>query len=84
VLALVRFPQDPEPLLAEGVWRGRIVDVPRGSGGFGYDPHFEDLETGMTGAELPLERKNALSHRGKAMRALIAKLVADDMSGTAS
>ena len=84
VLALVRFPQDPEPLLAEGVWRGRIVDVPRGSGGFGYDPHFEDLETGMTGAELPLERKNALSHRGKAMRALIAKLMADDMSGTAS
>ena len=84
VLALVRFPQDPEPLLAEGVWRGRIVDVPRGSGGFGYDPHFEDLETGMTGAELPLERKNALSHRGKAMRALIAKLVADDGGGGAS
>ena len=43
-------------------------------GGFGYDPHFEDAATGLTGAELPLERKNELSHRGKAMRALIARL----------
>ena len=51
-----------------------IVDAPRGTGGFGYDPHFEDLATGMTGAELPLARKNELSHRGKAMRALIDKL----------
>ena len=53
---------------------GEIVDAPRGDGGFGYDPHFEDLETGMTGAELPLARKNELSHRGRAMRALIARL----------
>ena len=74
VLALVQSPDDPEPLLAEGRWYGRIVDEPRGSGGFGYDPHFEDLQTGLTGAELPLEQKNALSHRGLAMRALIAKL----------
>ncbi|MCC6197096.1 MAG: RdgB/HAM1 family non-canonical purine NTP pyrophosphatase [Burkholderiales bacterium] len=74
VLVLVRHAQDPEPLIAEGRWHGRIVDTPRGSGGFGYDPHFEDAATGMTGAELPLGRKNALSHRGKAMRALIAKL----------
>ena len=61
-------------MLAEGVWHGMIVDAPRGTGGFGYDPHFEDLATGMTGAELPLARKNELSHRGKAMRALIDKL----------
>jgi XTP/dITP diphosphohydrolase len=74
VLVLVRAPDDPEPLLAEGAWHGRIVDTPRGTGGFGYDPHFEDLETGLTGAELPLERKNSLSHRGKALRALIARL----------
>ena len=74
VLVLVRHADDPEPLIAEGQWHGRIVDVPRGSGGFGYDPHFEDLATGLTGAELPLERKNELSHRGKAMRALIARL----------
>ncbi|HWD16962.1 MAG TPA: non-canonical purine NTP pyrophosphatase, partial [Casimicrobiaceae bacterium] len=65
---------DPEPIIAEGRWDGRIVDAPRGSGGFGYDPHFEDAETGLTGAELPLVQKNALSHRGQAMRALIEKL----------
>ena len=84
MLVLVRFPDDPEPLLAEGAWHGRIVDSPRGSGGFGYDPHFEDLETGLTGAELPLERKNALSHRGKAMRAMIDRLRAEpiDAAGT--
>ena len=74
VLVLVRHASDPEPIIAEGRWHGRIVDAPRGDGGFGYDPHFEDLETGMTGAELPLARKNELSHRGKAMRALIARL----------
>ena len=74
VLALVRHAGDPEPMLAEGVWHGMIVDAPHGTGGFGYDPHFEDLATGMTGAELPLARKNELSHRGKAMRALIDKL----------
>jgi XTP/dITP diphosphohydrolase len=77
VLVLLRAPNDPEPLIAEGTWHGRIVDTPRGSGGFGYDPHFEDLATGLTGAELPLERKNALSHRGKAMRALISRLMMD-------
>jgi XTP/dITP diphosphohydrolase len=47
---------------------------PRGAGGFGYDPHFLDAETGLTGAELPLERKNELSHRGKAIRSLVARL----------
>lgn len=74
VLVWVRAPDDPEPIVAEGAWHGRIVEAPRGSGGFGYDPHFEDLETGMTGAELPLEKKNALSHRGRAIRALIEQL----------
>ena len=74
VLVLVRHADDPEPIIAEGAWHGTIVDAPRGSGGFGYDPHFLDAETGLTGAELPLERKNELSHRGKAMRALIARL----------
>lgn len=74
VLVLVRHREDPEPIIAEGRWHGTIVDAPRGSGGFGYDPHFEDLATGMTGAELPLARKNELSHRGQAMRALIERL----------
>ena len=80
VLVLVRHPEDPEPIIAEGSWHGRIIDEPRGSGGFGYDPHFEDLETGLTGAELPLEQKNVLSHRGKAMRALIERLRAEGHS----
>ena len=74
MLVLVRHAADPEPLIAEGTWHGTIVDAPRGSGGFGYDPHFQDAATGLTGAELPLERKNELSHRGQAMRALLAKL----------
>jgi XTP/dITP diphosphohydrolase len=74
VLVLLRHAGDPEPVIAEGRWDGRVIDAPRGSGGFGYDPHFEDVETGMTGAELPLELKNARSHRGHAMRALLARL----------
>jgi XTP/dITP diphosphohydrolase len=77
VLVLLRHAEDPEPVIAEGRWDGRVVDAPRGSGGFGYDPHFEDIETGMTGAEVPLEIKNARSHRGHAMRALLARLQAD-------
>jgi len=74
VLVLMRTADDPQPLIAEGSWWGTIADEARGSGGFGYDPHFRDAETGMSGAEMPLELKNAVSHRGKAMRALIAHL----------
>lgn len=74
VLVLVRHARDPEPIVAEGAWHGTIVDAPRGAGGFGYDPHFLDPATGLTAAQLPLEQKNELSHRGKAMRALIARL----------
>jgi len=74
VLVLVRRPDDPEPIIAEGSWAGRIVDVARGDGGFGYDPYFEDIDTGLTGAEMPLDLKNARSHRGHAMRALVARL----------
>jgi len=74
VLALLRHADDPEPIITEGTWHGTIIDAPRGAGGFGYDPHFLDGETGLTGAELPLEKKNELSHRGKAMRALIERL----------
>ncbi len=77
VLALVRHADDPEPIIAEGTWHGTIVDVPRGTSGFGYDPHFLDAATGVTGAELPLDKKNELSHRGKAIRALIARLQAE-------
>lgn len=81
VLVLVRHAQDPEPLIAEGVWHGVVVDAARGSGGFGYDPHFQDLDTGLTGAELPLAKKNEISHRGKAMRQLIARLWDESRDG---
>ena len=74
VLVLVRHAEDPEPIIAEGAWHGTIVDVPRGGGGFGYDPHFVDAESGLAAAELPLARKNDVSHRGKAMRALLARI----------
>ncbi len=74
MLALMRQADDPEPILAEGRWDGTIIDAPRGSGGFGYDAHFLDAKSGLTGAELPPEQKNARSHRGMAMRSLIARL----------
>ncbi len=74
VLVLVRHAEDPEPMIAEGRWHGAIVDTPRGDGGFGYDPYFVDAESGMTGAEMPLAQKNAVSHRGRALRSLIAML----------
>jgi XTP/dITP diphosphohydrolase len=77
VLALTRYGDDPEPIIVEGRWDGVIVDTPRGNGGFGYDPHFLDPESGLTGAEMPLKQKNERSHRGKAMRALIARLQAE-------
>jgi len=76
VLVAVRDPQDPEPIVAEGRWYGRIVEQPRGLNGFGYDPHFWLDELGLTAAELTAERKNALSHRGKAMRRLRGELAA--------
>jgi XTP/dITP diphosphohydrolase len=77
VLVLLRRADDPEPIIAEGKWHGSIVDTPRGTGGFGYDPHFLDATTGLTGAELPLEAKNERSHRGKAIRALLTRLRED-------
>jgi XTP/dITP diphosphohydrolase len=74
VLVLVRHADDPEPMIAEGIWDGTVIDSPRGTGGFGYDPHFFDPKFGLTGAEFPLEQKNEISHRGKAMRLLIEQL----------
>ena len=74
ILVLVRRADDAEPIVVEGRWNGIVIDEPRGSGGFGYDPHFLDPQYGLTGAEFALEDKNAVSHRGKAMRLLIARL----------
>jgi XTP/dITP diphosphohydrolase len=74
VLALLRHAEDPQPLLAEGVWEGRILDAPRGSGGFGYDPVFFDVERGIGAAELDVAIKNRISHRGRALAQLRARL----------
>ncbi len=74
VLALVMREDDPEPVIAEGRWYGEVIDTPRGSGGFGYDPYFLDPEIGLTGAEMPIDQKGARSHRGRAFARLVAAL----------
>jgi XTP/dITP diphosphohydrolase len=66
---------DAAPIVAEAAWEGFMLDAPRGSGGFGYDPYFWLPELDKTAAELAPEEKNRLSHRGKAMRALRAALL---------
>ncbi len=70
-LVMVRKHDDPQPLIAEGIWNGSILKKPRGAGGFGYDPIFLDSITGKSAAELAPELKNKLSHRGKAMRKML-------------
>lgn len=70
-LVLVRRHDDPQPLIAEGIWTGEILDSPRGSQGFGYDPLFLDDKTDKTGAELESEIKNHISHRGHALRKML-------------
>ncbi len=69
-------PDDPDPLSAEGVWEGVILDAPRGANGFGYDPYFWLPELGVTAAELEPEEKNRRSHRGLALRLLRERLAA--------
>lgn len=74
VLALVRDANDPQPLIAEGLWEGRILRERRGGNGFGYDPVFLDPENGVSAAELAPAIKNAISHRGRALAVLKQRL----------
>ena len=74
VLALLRSPEDPRPIIVEGSWEGRILRAPRGDNGFGYDPVFLDPENAMSAAELDPAIKNTISHRGRALAALKARL----------
>jgi len=76
IMVYVRYPDDPQPIIAEGAWYGEIIDTPRGAGGFGYDPYFLVPGFGRTGAELSAEEKNGISHRGQALRALVERLKA--------
>ena len=73
-LVVLRHAEDPQPIIAEGSWAGRILQAPRGTGGFGYDPVFLDPENGRTAAELEPAIKNTISHRGRALAALRQRL----------
>lgn len=73
VLVLLRHADDPAPLIAEGRWHGRIIEAPRGEGGFGYDPLFLPDGQDVSAAELEPARKNRLSHRGQALALLKAR-----------
>jgi XTP/dITP diphosphohydrolase len=74
VLVLVTHAADPLPVIAQGLWSGEVIDIPQGEHGFGYDPHFWMADLGKTVAQLDPDQKNQLSHRGQAMRAMIAAL----------
>ena len=74
VMVYMRHAEDPAPVICQGVWEGRILDAPRGEGGFGYDPVFWVPSERCSAAELPADIKNRLSHRGQALRALLEAL----------
>lgn len=74
VMVLVRHEHDPEPIIAEGQWAGEILSEFRGNDGFGYDPLFLDAKTGKTVAELPIDIKSRISHRGHAIAKLLQKI----------
>ena len=73
-LVYIRHINDPEPIIASGSWLGEIIDEPRGSHGFGYDPYFYIPAYGKTVAELEPELKNKISHRALAMQELLQKI----------
>lgn len=73
-LVMVNSVNDPEPLIVQTRWYGQVVDEAKGNHGFGYDPHFFLTELGTTAAELAPSEKNRISHRGQALRELIAQL----------
>ena len=74
VLVLLRHPKDPQPIIAQGYWHGAVRALPAGTGGFGYDPHFYIASENQTVAQMPLYKKNQLSHRAQALRELLEQL----------
>ena len=72
VMVFMKSPDDPRPLVAEGIWRGEIARAPRGANGFGYDPLFLVPGLGKTAAELDPAQKNRISHRGQALARLVS------------
>jgi XTP/dITP diphosphohydrolase len=75
-LVYMRWDLDPAPLIAQASWEGHITRASRGSSGFGYDPVFQIANRAETAAQLSMGEKNLLSHRGQALRDLIAQLSA--------
>jgi len=74
VMVALRAANDPAPLIADARWNGEILQAPRGDSGFGYDPLFQVSGLGVTAAELDLQHKNRISHRGLAFSALAERL----------
>jgi len=74
VIVLLRHENDPQPLICQGQWQGRILEQPCGHQGFGYDPLFFDESLGLTAAQMPAEQKNKYSHRGQALQQLRQQL----------
>ncbi len=74
VLVLLRHAEDPQPLVAEGLWPGLVLEAPRGKGGFGYDPVFFVPTHVVSAAELEPHLKNRISHRGQALARLRERL----------
>jgi XTP/dITP diphosphohydrolase len=72
VLVLMRGPEDPAPIVTEGRWHGHVAEVPRGDGGFGYDPLFIPRGEKRHAAELSPDEKDKVSHRGLAVAELLS------------
>ena len=73
-LVYIRYPEDPEPIIATGSWFGEVIDDARGSLGFGYDPHFYLPDQKLTAAELDPMIRNQISHRARAIQDLLKKI----------
>jgi len=73
-IVFIKSTDDPQPIIAEGLWQGEILEIPRGKNGFGYDPLFLDYKTNLSAAELSTEIKNKISHRSQALKKIKQKL----------
>ena len=76
-MVLLKHADDPQPIIAEGIWHGEILKAPLGEHGFGYDPIFWDPINKMSAAQMPADLKNRISHRGQALQQLQQKLQAN-------
>ena len=82
VVVRLRHPDDPAPLIAQGVWEGRVLEAPAPGGGFGYDPVFRGDDAGAATSLLDPGTKNRLGHRGKAVASLVELLAVEASMAT--